>query len=159
MSDNTIIYLSIIVGFILLILIIRMTFLSKRREKGEILSYCKLDVRYRKITFISNETLLSESKILSKNKYEYITLTDLELFIQQQKKLPDKYFLIAFNKSYADLLKRAIPILMQESISIIILLPIFKSPTVSQHQKKRYNHQMSDLILIGEFEKYLSEFP
>lgn len=156
MSDNIIIYISIFTAFILLVFIIRLTYLPKQFGDRKTLMFCKLEVHDRKITLISFEALLSESTNLSNSSYEFIVLTDLNLFIHHQNKLPDNCFLIAFNASYTHLLKRAIPILMQENISMVIFIPILKSLENTGMQKKE-SPRMSDLSFVGEFEKYLFE--
>lgn len=146
------------VEFILLVFIIRMTSFSKRFGKNKVSMYCKLDIRYREITFISNASLITESENLINSNYELIVLADLDIFVHQQDKLPDKSFLIIFKKSYIPLLKRVVPTLIEKNISMIIFLPMLKSTKITRHQKKKYK-QMSDLFFVAEFEKYLSQYP
>lgn len=155
MSDNMVAYLILLTGFILLILFIRVISFRRPPKENGIFMYYKLDMACLKITTISSQSLEAEIGYLNNNNYSLILLTDLDAFIKQQSKLPAHSFLIAINDLYSYSLKKALPVLIKNHISIIIFLPILISSGNPGYQQKEVQ-QLNGFIFSDEFKNIFS---
>jgi hypothetical protein len=90
--------------------------------------YYKLDIASQKITTISSYDLYVETSSLNLNDYSLISLTDLDAFINNKAIQPHRSYIIAANELYSYSLKKALPVLIKNQISIIIFLQILISP-------------------------------
>lgn len=155
MYGEAVIYIAILIGFVLLIVIIKLLPYDVQPREKRVLMYYKLDLKNRKIITISSASVEEQSINLNKNNYELIMLSQLEAFTNQQANLPDNSFLIALNDVYSYSLKRALPILIKEHISIIIFLPILVSSNNNQYQGKTVQ-QLNEFIFSEEFKNVFS---
>ena len=155
MYDEAVIYIAILIGFVLLIVIIRLLPYDVQPREKRVLMYYKLDLENRKITTISSATVEEQSINLNKNNYELIILSQLEAFTNQKVNLPDRSFMIALNDAYSHSLKRALPGLIKKHISIIIFLPIIISDNNNQYQEKSVQ-QLNEFIFSEEFKNIFS---
>lgn len=150
MSDYAVIYISLLIGFVLLIIIIRFLPFKEMPEDSQTLMYYKLDLRTHTISVIMSAVLEEDAKKLSENDYELIFFYDLEAYVNHKKTLPPKSFLIALNEMYSYSLKEALPVLIKENISLIIFLPVLISASNDQYRHKEL-HQLNEFIFLGEF--------
>lgn len=117
--------------------------------------YYKLDLQRREITTITYAGLNEDTEKLSAFNYELIFLSDVEVFISSNAKLPEKSFLISLNETYSRSLKQALPVLIEENISLIIFLPVLISSNHNKYQQKEVQ-QLNDFIFSGEFKNIFS---
>lgn len=150
MSDGAIIYVAILIGFVLLVLAIKFFPFVKSKKEKHVLMYYKLDLQSREITTITYAGLNEETQKLSEFSHELIFLSDVEAFINSKAKLPEKSFLISLNETYSHSLKQALPVLVEENISLIIFLPILISSNRNKYQQKEVQ-QLNDFIFSEEF--------
>lgn len=155
MPDEVTIYTLLFVGFILLLLFIRYLPIHKLPNQNQVLMYYQMNLPEIKITTISSYAMEEKSLYLQKNNYEFIFLTDLNLFTNQGVKLPPDSFLIILNDTYSDALKKALPVLIKEHISIIIFLPVLVSPDNNKYQKKNVQ-QLNEFMFSEEFKNIFS---
>lgn len=155
MSDSAIIYIAILIGFLLLVLAIKFFPFVKSKKEKHVLMYYKLDLQRREITTITYAVLNEDTEKLSAFNYELIFLSDVEVFISSNAKLPEKSFLISLNETYSRSLKLALPVLIKENISLIICLPILISPTTTKYQQKEVQ-QLNEFIFSEEFKNIFS---
>lgn len=155
MSDSAIIYIAILIGFLLLVLAIKFFPFVKSKNEKHVLMYYKLDLQRREITTITYAGLNEDTEKLSAFNYELIFLSDVEVFISSNTKLPEKSFLISLNETYSRSLKLALPVLIKENISLIIFLPILISPTTTKYQQKEVQ-QLNEFIFSEEFKNIFS---
>ena len=155
MSDEVIIYISLFVGFVLLFLAIRYLPIRKLPNQNQVLMYYQMNLPEIKITTISSFAMEEKSLHLQRNNYELVFLTDLNLFTYQGVKLPADSFLIALNDTYSYALKKALPVLIKEHVSIIIFLHVLVSSDNSKYQQKNVQ-QLNEFIFSEEFKNVFS---
>lgn len=117
--------------------------------------YYKLDIASLKITIISSHALQAVACDLNNNNYNLISLADIDAFINQGAKLPTSSFLIVVNDFYSYVLKKALPLLIKDQVSIIIFLPILISSSNHGYQKKQVQ-QLNGFIFSDEFKNIFS---
>lgn len=117
--------------------------------------YYKLDIASQKITTISSYALHDEISNLNVNDYHLILLTDLDAFINNKIALPAHSYMVAANELYSYSLKKALPVLVNDQVSIIIFLPILISSTNNKYQEKQVQ-QLNGFIFSDEFKNIFS---
>jgi hypothetical protein len=150
-----VIYILIFAGLIMLIILVVSISLHIPPKEIKTLMYYKLDIASRKITTISSYTLHVEISNLNINDYSLISLADLNTFMNNESKLPTHSYMIAVNEFYSYTLKKALPVLIKDEVSIIIFLPILISSTNNKYQEKQVQ-QLNGFIFSDEFKNIFS---
>ncbi len=138
MNDSAVVYMILILAIVLglavgpiLMVISKRFFAFKHVPKNNQNSlYYKIDLIQKKITTIKFHDLKKDTSNLFDQDYELIRLGKLKAFIDHKMELPEKSFLVVFNNSFTYVFTKALPVLRNKQIDLIIFIPYSSLPAI-----------------------------
>jgi hypothetical protein len=117
--------------------------------------YYKIEVAKAGMSLIEKPALQLIASQLRENKYKPIYLSHIRRFLKKKTALQGSYYLLISKQLYGPLLKKALPLLAEEKIILIILLPVIVSSNCNKYHQVKVQ-QLNDFMFSEEFKNIFS---